>query len=153
MFDMRPINLDRAGLAASLRAQLERIRSDVGLEFDVENRVTSEPPSETRFILYRIAMEALVNVRKHARAHRVQVRLADVNHGWHVQIDDDGDGFELPNGGSVPGHLGLTAMRERAQIAGGWWKMESRPGSGTSISFWLPDVQQAPEFMLASLSA
>jgi PAS domain S-box-containing protein len=153
MFDLRPINLDRAGLAAALRAQLERIRSDVGLEFEVENRVTSEPPSETRFILYRIAMEALVNVRKHARAHRVQVRLADVNRGWHVQIDDDGDGFEPPNGGSVPGHLGLTAMRERAQIAGGWWKMESRPGSGTSISFWVPDVQQAPEFMPARLSA
>jgi PAS domain S-box-containing protein len=153
MFDLRPINLDRAGLAAALRVQLERIRSDVGLEFEVENRVTTEPPSETRFILYRIAMEALVNVRKHARAHRVQVRLADVNHGWHVQIDDDGDGFEPPNGGSVPGHLGLTAMRERAQIAGGWWKMESRPGSGTSISFWLPGVQQAPEFMLSRLSA
>jgi len=153
MFDLRPINLDRAGLAAALRAQLERIRSDVGLEFEVENRVTSEPPSETRFILYRIAMEALVNVRKHARAHRVQVRLADVNRGWHVQIDDDGDGFEPPNGGSVPGHLGLTAMRERAQIAGGWWKMESRPGSGTSISFWVPDVQQAPEIMLTRLSA
>jgi PAS domain S-box-containing protein len=153
MFDLRPINLDRSGLAAALRAQLERIRSDVGLEFEVENRVTTEPPSETRFILYRIAMEALVNVRKHARARHVQVRLADVNHGWHVQIDDDGDGFEPAIGGSVPGHLGLTAMRERAQIAGGWWKMESRPGSGTSISFWLPGVQQAPEFMLARLSA
>jgi PAS domain S-box-containing protein len=151
MFDLRPINLDRAGLAAALRAQLERIRSDVGLEFEVENRVTMEPPSETRFILYRIAMEALVNVRKHARAHRVQVRLADVNHGWHVQIDDDGNGFNPPDGGSVPGHLGLTAMRERAQIAGGWWKMESRPGSGTSISFWLPGVQQAPEFVLPRL--
>jgi len=44
-------------------------------------------------------------------------------------------------------------MRDRAQIAGGWWKMESRPGSGTSISFWLPDVHQPPEFMLASPSA
>jgi PAS domain-containing protein len=68
------------------------------------------------------------------------------------QIDDDGDGFDPPDGGPVPGHLGLTAMRERAQIAGGWWKMESRPGSGTSISFWLPGVQQAPEFMLTRLS-
>jgi PAS domain S-box-containing protein len=153
MFDLRPINLDRAGLAAALRTQLDRIRSDVGLEFEVENRVTTEPPSETRFILYRIAMEALVNVRKHARARHVQVRLADVDHGWQVQIDDDGDGFDPPDSGSVPGHLGLTAMRERAQIAGGWWKMESRPGSGTSISFWLPGVHQAPEFMLARPTA
>ena len=83
-------------------------------------------------------MEAQVNVRKHARAHRVQVRLVDVNHGWHVQIDDDGDGFEPSNGGSVPGHLGLTALRKRAQIAGGWWKIESRPWLGNHISFGYP---------------
>ena len=54
----------------------------------------------------------------------MEVRLADVDHGWKVQIDDDGDGFDPPDSGSVPGYLGLTAMRERAQIAGGWWKME-----------------------------
>jgi len=47
----------------------------------------------------------------------------------------------------------LTATRERAQIAGGWWKMKSHPGSGTIICFWLPGVHQAPEFMLASPSA
>jgi PAS domain S-box-containing protein len=152
MFDLRPLALDRTGLAAALRTQLEMIQSDVGLEFEVENRLTTEPPSETRVILYRIAMEALVNVRKHARAHRVLVRLEDIDRGWLAQINDDGDGF-LPNGGSTPGHLGLTAMRERAQMAGGWWKLESSPGSGTNISFWLPGVQQAPDFTLAKLSA
>jgi PAS domain S-box-containing protein len=141
MFDLRPLALDRAGLAAALRAQLERIQSEAGLEFEVENRLTTEPPSETRVILYRIAMEALVNVRKHARAHRVRVRLEDVDRGWQVQVDDDGDGFEVSSGGSAPGHLGLTAMRERAQMAGGWCRIESRPGSGTSVASWLPAVQ------------
>jgi PAS domain S-box-containing protein len=152
MFDLRPLALDRTGLAAALRTQLESLQSEAGLEFEVENRLTTEPPSETRVILYRIAMEALVNIRKHARAHRVRVRLEDVDRGWLAQINDDGDGF-LPNGGSIPGHLGLTAMRERAQMAGGWWKLESSPGSGTNISFWLPGVQQAPDFTLAKLSA
>jgi PAS domain S-box-containing protein len=152
MFDLRPLALDRTGLAGALRSQLERIRSEAGLEFEVENRLTTEPPSETRVILYRIAIEALVNVRKHARASRVRVCLEEVDRGWQAQIDDDGDGF-LPNGGSPPGHLGLTAMRERAQMAGGWWKIESRPGSGTSISFWLPAVEQVPPVVLPRLSA
>jgi len=45
------------------------------------------------------------------------------------------------------------AMRDRAQIAGGWWNMESRPGPGASISFWLSGLHEAPEFMLGSPSA
>jgi hypothetical protein len=96
---------------------------------------------QRRVTLFRIAEDALrgscrprrraalVNVRKHARAHRVQVRLADVNHGWHVQIDDDGDGFEPSTGGSVPGHMGLTAMRSvrKSPAAGGRWSPVRAP--------------------------
>ncbi len=58
-----------------------------------------------------------------------------------------------PNGnGSAPGHLGLTAVRERAQIAGGLWKLESHPGAGTStsVAFWLPAV---PDLTLPSPQA
>jgi signal transduction histidine kinase len=94
---------------------------------ELENHLTAEPPPETRVILYRIAIEALANVQKHSGARLVLVRLENADKGWRVQIDDDGSGF-TPNGnGSAPGHLGLTAMRERAQIAGGWWKLESHP--------------------------
>ena len=141
MFDLRPLALDRAGLAAALRAQLERIRGEASLEFELENQMSTEPPAEIRVILYRIAMEALVNVRKHARARHVRARLEDADHGWRVQIDDDGEGFIAPNGGSTPGHLGLTSMRERAEIAGGWWKLETRPGTGTTVAFWVPAIQ------------
>jgi len=51
-----------------------------------------------------------------------------------------------------PGHLGLTAVRERAQIAGGLWKLESHPGAGTStsVAFWLPAV---PDLTLPSPQA
>ena len=138
MFNLRPVALDRTGLAAALRAQLEPIQASAGLAFELENQLTTEPPPDTSLILYRIAMEALANVRKHAQARRVTVRLEDADQGWRVQIDDDGSGFIPPEGGSEPGHLGLTAMRERAQMARGWWKVESRPGSGTRVSFWLP---------------
>jgi len=143
-FNLRPLALERSGLAAALQAQLEQIQSEASLRFELTDHLTAEPPPETRVILYRIAMEALVNVRKHARADLVLVRLENTDGGWRVQIDDDGSGFTPADNGSAPGHLGLTAMRERAQIAGGWWKLESRPGAGTSVSFWLPVVAEPP---------
>jgi nitrate/nitrite-specific signal transduction histidine kinase len=62
-------------------------------------------------ILYRIAIEALANVHKHAGAHLVLVRPENADEGWRVQIDDDGSGFNPNGNGSAPGHLGLTAMR------------------------------------------
>jgi signal transduction histidine kinase len=140
MFNLHPVTLDRSGLAVALRAQLEQIQSGGSELFELEDHLTSEPPPETRVILYRIAMEALANVRKHAGARLVQVRLENANEGWRVQIDDDGSGFTPADDGPAPGHLGLTAMRERAQIAGGWWKLESQRGAGTSVTFWLPAV-------------
>jgi PAS domain S-box-containing protein len=142
MFNLRPLVLERSGLAAALRAQLEQIQSEANLRFELADHLTREPPPETRVILYRIAMEALVNVRKHAGASFLLVRIEDSDGGWRVQIDDDGSGFTPAENGSAPGHLGLTAMRERAQIAGGWWKLESRPGAGTSVTFWLPVVAE-----------
>jgi signal transduction histidine kinase len=150
MFNLRPLALDRSGLAAALQAHLEQIQSGGTMVVELENHLTAEPPPETRVILYRIAIEALANVQKHAGAHLVLVRLENADKGWRVQIDDDGSGF-TPNGnGSAPGHLGLTEMRERAQLAGGWWKLESQPGAGTSVAFWLPAV---PELTLPSPQA
>lgn len=149
MFNLRPVALDRSGLAVALQAHLEQMQSGT-VVVELENHLTAEPPPETRVILYRIAIEALANVQKHSGAHLVLVRLDNADQGWRVQIDDDGSGF-TPNGnGSAPRHLGLTAMRERAQIAGGWWKLESHPGAGTSVAFWLPAV---PNLTLPSQQA
>jgi signal transduction histidine kinase len=58
--------------------------------------------------------------------------------GVRLRIQDDGCGFDQSTGTTVPGHLGLVAMRERAELAGGWWKCRSAPGAGTTVEFWLP---------------
>ena len=150
MFNLRPVALDRSGLAVALQAHLEQIQSGGTMVVELENHLTSEPPPETRVILYRIAIEALANVQKHAGAHLVLVRLENADKGWRVQIDDDGSGFTPSENGSAPGHLGLTEMRERAQLAGGWWTLESHPGAGTSVAFWLPAV---PKLTLPSPQA
>ncbi len=139
LFHLRPPVLDREGLAPAIRMYLDEVLRDSPITHGVENRFESEPGPETRTILYRIAQEALNNVRKHARAHRVDVLLEESHGGFLVRIEDDGQGFRLDGAsGPVPGHLGLTAMRERAELAGGWWRGSSVQGAGTRIEFWLP---------------
>ncbi len=64
--------------------------------------------------------------------------------GTQVSIRDDGRGFDALDP-EQPGHFGLAAMRERAELAGGWWRIQSEPGIGTTVQFWLPqsDVRAA----------
>ena len=88
------------------------------------------PASETQVIAYRIAQEVLANVRKHARARRVECAVSAVDDGVLTRIVDNGVGFDSGRNGSVPGHLGLIAMRERAEMAGGWFRITSSAGQG-----------------------
>ena len=139
LFELRPPVLDREGLAPALRMYLEEVARDSGVTFQLSNRFDHEPPPETRTILYRIALEALSNVRKHAAAGSIDVILEEIDCGYLVRIRDDGAGFVMdPLSDPMPGHLGLTAMRERAELAGGWWRAASSPPAGTTVEFWLP---------------
>ena len=144
MFDLRPASLDRSGLSAALRELLERFQEETSLEFTLENHATVEPEGGIRTALYRIAQEALVNVKKHSGATHVDVELQTSGGGCTVRITDDGRGFDVAATDSMPGHLGLVSMRERAQIAGGWWKVQSLPGGGTTVEFWLPLEAERP---------
>ncbi len=138
MFDLRPPALDRSGLAAALRESLEHMRAKTGTAFELEDGLGGEPSSESRVILFRIAQEALTNVRKHSKARTVRVQLLEIEGGCRVRIADDGVGFDAARAEHLPGHAGLTVMRERAEIAGGWWQMFSAPRSGTTVAFWVP---------------
>ena len=139
MFDLRPPTLDRTGLGPALRELLDRMRAETDIEYSFEDRLASEPAPDLRIELYRITQEALVNVRKHAKASHVKVDMQRIERGYHIRVTDDGGGFDVRSNAGEPGHLGLVAMRERATIAGGWLTVESRKGQGTVIDFWLPD--------------
>jgi len=142
LFELRPPVLDREGLTPALRLYLDELSKETGLAYEIDNRLTVEPPEETRRILYRITQEALTNIRKHARARRVTVSLEEEERGFRVRVRDDGQGFSMEEPEEqAPGHLGFTAMRERAEIAGGWWRVSSAPRVGTTVEFWLPARQ------------
>ncbi len=139
VFGLRPPALDSEGLAAALHASLAQMDGS-GTEWHTENRLAAEPPTEARVILFRIAQEALANVRKHSRAAHAELLLEPQNQGCLVRVKDDGVGFspDEVDPGRL-GHLGLSAMRERAQMAGGWLRIDARPGEGTIVEFWVPD--------------
>ena len=88
--------------------------------------------------MFRQLAEALTNIEKHASATRVQVRVAASDAGVHGMVVDDGKGFVVAEKNNLPGHLGLLALKERALMAGGWYKIESQLGLGTTIEFWMP---------------
>lgn len=139
MFELWPPALDRHGLAVAVKTELDQTAVDTGLSCSFEDRLETEPPVETRTIAYRIVQEAVANVRKHAEASRLDVILESKDGGIAVKVKDDGKGFTPSRTEeSRPGHLGLSAMRERADMAGGWLRVESTPGGGTLVDFWLP---------------
>jgi signal transduction histidine kinase len=139
LFDLHPPDLDRpGGLSATLRESGRRLAEEVGVSVTFEERLSEEPSVETAVICYRITHEALANIRKHAHAAKVEVLIESRDEGVLVQVRDDGVGFSPTEVRAIPGHLGLFAMQERAELAGGWLRVDAAPGAGTTVAFWLP---------------
>jgi PAS domain S-box-containing protein len=145
-FRLHPPGIDSAGLVEGLTSYLDQVVTGAGLTYELTHDLAAEPPAETTITVFRICQEALTNVRKHARARSVTVSLVSAGQGVHVRVRDDGDGFDPPllepRGGH--GHFGLIEMRERAEIAGGWWTVRAEPGKGTTVEFWVPAVPREP---------
>ena len=138
IFDLRPVVADNGSVAATLRAYLEDMRADTGITYRLDDTRTAQATVSANTVIYRTAREALTNVRKHARAATVRVHLADVAHGLLARITDDGVGYSPADVEDRAGHLGLILMRERVQTVGGWCRIESAPGAGTTVEFWVP---------------
>lgn len=138
MFELRSDVLEGRRLSSAIRQFLLRTRDQFGLAFRLEDRLEREPGPEIRTDIYRICQEALVNVRRHARAGSVHVSLDEEDGGIAVRIRDDGIGFQPGPRVADPGHLGLSVMHERAELAGGWVRISSAPGAGTLVHVWVP---------------
>ena len=128
------------GLAAALLDVVVDFEQRSGIETSCHVDPQLPPLSATAELqLLRIAQEALTNVRKHAQAGHVQVRLegADGANQVVLTVADDGQGFDaaLPLG---RGHLGLATMRERTQSLGGEFSIVTGPNRGTRIQVTLP---------------
>ena len=131
---LRPPELERDGLAGTLRKEVEMVARTHGtdVELQIDAGVTSDG-GERELALLRIAHEALHNAVRHAHAEHVVVRLTGDDGRTVIEVSDDGIGFD-PHAADVRSrHLGLTSMEERTRELQGRLKIRSAPGQGTTV--------------------
>jgi signal transduction histidine kinase len=141
-----PVGLNGSTLTDAVRRLAQRFGTETGVAVDVE--VSGELAGLTRdreVVLLRATQEALANVRRHARARLVTVRLAEDGVSAMVQVDDDGVGFAGAGGDAAvggtdggTGGFGLAGMRGRVLDAGGEVDVVSTPGAGTRVTVRVP---------------
>jgi PAS domain S-box-containing protein len=138
---LRPEMLDVSGLAGAIQQEVDALRR-AGWRVDLDDGdlagVRLDPEAE--ITLYRVAQEALSNVRKHAGRARVRVRLKRQNGGVRLEVRDWGTGFDPKSVHPTAegGHVGLTSMRERMDLLGGNLEIRSGAEHGTTIRASLP---------------
>lgn len=131
------------GLATAAERLCEDVAASSGLE--VERRIAlpqGRLPREVEFAVYRVLQEALTNAIRHAHPRRIAVRLSADGGAVTLDVADDGGG--LPADGNSPG-LGLRSMRERAELLGGSFHLDSAPGRGTRLTARMPVTTQEAE--------
>jgi signal transduction histidine kinase len=138
--NLRPTALDDLGLAAALSLEVESLRAD-GYRVGYKVEFGDERLPDTMEIgLFRVAQEALTNVRKHAQTGGVSIELRRQEDEVRLEVRDYGRGFDpaaLAGGG--PGErVGLAGMRERVALLGGKLEIQSKPSEGTSVTATLP---------------
>ena len=139
-FRLRPAILDDLGLIPALRSYVKQLQAQKGLDIRVSATEEAETlDSMRRTVLYRIVQEALLNVARHAEAQIVTVKIEKIHDQICLQIHDDGKSFQIsflqPTSHQ---HLGLLGMRERVEMVGGIFSIESEVGKGTTIHAEIP---------------
>lgn len=139
--DLRPSILDQMGLVAALNWVAEEFSKELGIKAEVKADVLPSLPSEMELVMFRIAQEALNNVRRHAEASEVSITVESDASNIKMTITDNGKGFSVPKltGDLVrQGKLGVLGMEERARLIKGDLKIKSEPGEGTTITVRAP---------------
>jgi signal transduction histidine kinase len=143
VYELRPPALDEIGLAAALSGAIMQMRTaEKGLYFLIDSPDSlPELPAAVEVAAYRITMEAVTNVVKHAAARQCRIKIGLHNQPAELRltIEDDGKGFSAP----MTSGIGLHSMRERAEELGGKFSLHHLAAGGTQVMVTLP-IQREP---------
>ena len=135
---LRPSILDDLGILATINwfcRQFESTYSNIRIKKEIEIE-EHEVPDSLKIVIYRVLQEALNNIAKHSKAAVVLLFLRKTDQTIQLVIRDSGQGFDLEETYSRKGTargLGLDSMRERTELSGGSFSIESNKGEGTTI--------------------
>lgn len=139
--ELRPAVLDDLGLIPALHSFMKTFTTETGVRTRLTTVAAVEGLTATRrTALFRVAQEALTNVARHAKATTVKVTIEKLSSAIRMTIEDDGKSFEVRSAFRRGGRkrLGLLGMRERIEMVGGRFQVESAPGKGTIITGTIP---------------
>ncbi|HEV7203480.1 MAG TPA: PAS domain-containing protein [Jatrophihabitans sp.] len=137
LFDLETADSDYS-LIEAVHEAAEHILGDTTTSVSVLGDREAELKPSERGQALRVVKEALRNVRAHAHAGIAQVVVRIVDGGVEFVVADDGVGIDPETVTSPPGHHGLAGMRDRCEIAGGWFRFERSEPSGTQVRFFIP---------------
>lgn len=150
--NLRPTILDDLGLMATIQWYLRQFQSSYGtIRIHYTTEISeADVPEAMKIVIYRMIQEGLTNAEKHSQAASVHLAMgfAEQNQVISLRIEDDGRGFDVQEALSRKDPLsgyGLIAMRERCEIFGGSFSIESETGKGTRINATLPCFDQFGE--------
>ncbi|MBI3980323.1 MAG: GAF domain-containing protein [Chloroflexi bacterium] len=141
VWNLRSAPLEAGTLTEAIQGEIRRLHEESGIAVDLDADGVRRLPPEAESCLFRVAQEALNNVRKHARASHVAVELEGGADWVRLTVRDDGVGFDSaarPDGTEKRRGFGLVGLRERAQLVGGNLNVSSAPGHGTELTVTVP---------------
>ena len=133
---LRPAQLDSLGFSPAIKWQMDKLLSIDGVHYEIDDSGFNELiDKQAEIVGFRIVQESLTNIVKHADAKNVKVKLRSDDEVLVLQISDDGRGFDVH---AQSDSVGLVNMKERVELAGGEFKIISKPLLGTDIKVEIP---------------
>jgi signal transduction histidine kinase len=138
MGDLRPSMLDDLGLMTTLNWLCEKFKNlhpclELECQFDVDEDDISQGH---KTVIFRIVQETLNNVMKHSKGEQASIIMSKTDDGISLTVKDNGRGFDTSK--EFDEGIGLSSMRERAELSGGRFSIQSAPGKGTSVAVVWP---------------
>jgi len=142
-FDLSSPTLYKFGLEAALEELLDdKFRSQMDLEYSFSDDHQPKPlTDDVRVLLFQSVREVLINVIKHAQAHRISLDIRRTEGSIRIAVTDDGIGFDVDGVFSLPARhrgFGLLNIKERLDYVGGAFEIDSRPGEGSRFALVAP---------------
>jgi signal transduction histidine kinase len=142
-FELSSPILNELGLEAAVAEWLDvQIREKYSIETEFEDDGQQKPLDEDiQALMFRNVRELLVNVIKHANANKVKVSIGRVNEQIHIDVEDDGKGFDavkVTSSAAKDTKFGLFSIRQRLEQLGGDFEIDSEPGRGSKFSMTVP---------------
>ncbi len=139
---LSPNVLAELGLTAGIRQFVKNFSRTFPGRVKMRMSNVDKLPETTKIMAYRLVQECFTNAVKHSKAQNVELRLTRRNGRVHVQIEDDGIGFDLKDADKKRDSFGLAGMKERVTLLGGDISVESALGHGTKVAIAIPVLSE-----------